>query len=214
MPRQAMAPLPIRPIQTQPNPLAEEGCREVLVCIETNRKDAGWVRKFSRFWTTRRASAAIEFAIIAPIFIGLLISVLETGIFFFAQNTLQAAAVQAGRLILTGQAQTSGLTQSGFAGDVCPSISALFTCANLMIDVSSYSSFSGATVSTPTLTYNAQGNVTNTWNYSPGAAGQIVVVRLMYQWPLISGPFALIVPNLSNGTSLMMGVTAFRVEPY
>lgn len=73
-------------------------------------KYARWVGKFGGFWTTRRASAAIEFAIVAPIFIGLLISVLETGIFFFAQNTLQAAAVQAGRLILTGQAQSSGLT--------------------------------------------------------------------------------------------------------
>jgi Flp pilus assembly protein TadG len=177
-------------------------------------KYAGWARTLRTFRATRRGSVAIEFAIIAPIFIGLLISVLETGIFFFAQNNLQAAAVQAGRLILTGQAQTSNLTQSQFATNVCPSIQALFTCGSLMIDVQSYSSFSGATVSTPTLTYNAQGNVSNSWNYNPGAAGQIVVVRLMYQWPIIAGPFALITPNLSNGTSLMMGVTAFRVEPY
>jgi Flp pilus assembly protein TadG len=183
--------------------------------VRRNRsKYAGWARKLRTFRASRRASAAIEFAIIAPIFVGLLISVLETGIFFLAQNTLQAAAVQVGRVILTGQAQTSGLTQSGFANDACPSIQALFACANLMVDVQSYSSFSGAVVSTPALTYNAQGNVTNHWNYSPGTAGQIVVVRLMYQWPIITGPFAFIVPNLSNGTSLIMGITAFRVEPY
>ena len=177
-------------------------------------KYAGWAVKFSGFPAARRGSVAIEFAIIAPIFVGLLISILEIGIFFFAQNMLQTAAVQVGRLILTGQAQTSGLTQSGFANDACPSIQAFFTCANLMVDVQSYSSFSGAVVSTPTLTYNAQGNVTNSWNYSPGTAGQIVVVRLMYQWPIITGPFAFIVPNVTNGTSLIMGVTAFRVEPY
>jgi hypothetical protein len=41
-----------------------------------------------------------------------------------------------------------------------------------------------------------------------------VVVRLMYQWPIITGPFAFIRPNVTNGTSLIMGVTAFRVEPY
>jgi Flp pilus assembly protein TadG len=178
------------------------------------RHDGLWIKRLLRFRVARRGSAAIEFAIVAPIFIGLLISILETGIFFFAQNILQAAAVQSSRLILTGQAQTSNLTQSQFSGDVCPSIQALFTCSNLMIDVQSYSSFSGANVSTPTLTYNAQGNVSNSWSYNLGTPGQIVVVRLMYQWPLITGPFAFIVPNLSNGTSQIMGVTAFRVEPY
>ena len=65
----------------------------------------------------------------------------------------------------------------------------------------------------PTLTYNAQGQVTNGWSYNPGTAGQIMVVRLLYQWPVITGPFALIRPNLSNGTSLIMGITAFKVEP-
>jgi Flp pilus assembly protein TadG len=177
-------------------------------------KYRGLARKLATFRSSGRGSAAIEFAIIAPIFIGLLISILETGFFFFAQNALQAAAVQASRPILTGQAQSSGLTQSQFASNVCPLVQALFTCGNLMIDVESYSSFSGANVSSPTLTYNAQGSVTNNWTFSPGTAGEIVVVRLMYQWPIITGPFAFILPNLSNGTSLIMGVAAFRVEPY
>jgi Flp pilus assembly protein TadG len=170
-------------------------------------------REILHFCFARQGSAVIEFAIVAPIFIGLLISVLETGIFFFAQQNLQVAAAQAGRLIMTRQAQSSSLTQSQFAGDVCPSIQALFNCNQLMVDVQSYTSFSGANASAPALTYDSHGNVTNNWSYSPGTAGQIVVVRLIYQWPLISGPFALILPNLSNGTSLMMGVTAFRVEP-
>jgi Flp pilus assembly protein TadG len=173
-----------------------------------------WARKILRFGRTRDGATAVEFALVAPIFIGLLISVLETGMFFFAQNVLQAAAVQAGRLILTGQAQTSGLTATTFASDVCPSIQALFNCKNLMVDVENYASFIGANASTPTLTFNAQGQVTNNWVYSPGPPGEIVVVRLMYQWPIITGPLSLILPNLSNGTSLIMGVTAFRVEPY
>lgn len=171
------------------------------------------LRRIMRFLREGRGSSAVEFAIIAPIFIGLLISVLETGIYFFAQNVLQAAAVQSGRLFLTGQAQASNLTQAQFASDVCPSVQALFTCGKLMIDVNNYASFSSANVATPALAFNAQGQVTNTWNYVPGTAGEIMVVRLMYQWPVITGPFAFIVPNLSNGTSLIMGVTAFKVEP-
>jgi Flp pilus assembly protein TadG len=171
-------------------------------------------RRIERFRLERKASTAIEFAMLAPIFIGLLISVLETGIFFLAQQNLQAAAVKAGRLYLTGQAQGSSMTQSQLVTAICPSIQALFTCGNLMVDLQTYNSFSNANTSAPTLTYNAQGVVTNTWAYSPGTSGQIMVVRLLYQWPLISGPFVMILPNLGNGTSLVMGVTAFRVEPY
>lgn len=171
------------------------------------------IKTIGRFRYSKRASTAIEFAILAPLFIGLVISVLETGIFFFAQNAIQAAAVQAGRLYLTGQAQASGLTQSGLISNICPSIQSLFTCSSLMVDLQSYSSFSSAVTSSPTITSNSQGQVTNTWNYNPGTAGQIVILRLMYQWPVITGPFSLISPNLSNGTSLIMGVTAFMVEP-
>jgi Flp pilus assembly protein TadG len=172
------------------------------------------IRYIERFRSARNASTAVEFAMIAPLFIGLLISVFETGIFFFAQQNLQAAAVQAGRSFLTGQAQSGGLTQGQLIGNICPSIQVLFTCSSLMVDVQSYASFNGANASAPTLTYDSHGNVTNTWAYSPGTYGQIVVVRLIYQWPPLSGPFALLLPNLANGTSLMMGVTAFRVEPY
>jgi Flp pilus assembly protein TadG len=172
-----------------------------------------WPRQILRFLREGRGSSAVEFAMIAPIFIGLLISILETGIYFFAQNVLQAAAVQSGRLFLTGQAQAANLTKAQFASDVCPYIQALFNCSNLMVDVNYYASFGGSNVSSPTLTFNAQGQVTNTWSYNPGTAGEIMVVRLMYQWPVITGPFAFIVPNLSNGTSLIMGITAFKVEP-
>ncbi|MFX9397548.1 TadE/TadG family type IV pilus assembly protein, partial [Acinetobacter baumannii] len=78
-----------------------------------------------------RGSTAVEFAILAPLFIGLLISILDTGIYFFAQNVLQAAAVQSGRSFLTGQAQASNLTEAQFVSRVCPSIQALFNCGSL-----------------------------------------------------------------------------------
>lgn len=169
---------------------------------------------FVRFVRTEGGATAVEFALLSPIFIGLLLSVLQTGIFFFAQETLQAATMQSGRLFMTGQVQSSSMTQTQFVNQVCPSIQALFNCSQLMVDVQSYTSFSSANTGSPTLTYNAQGQVTNTWAFSPGSQGQVVVLRLIYQWPLIGGPFQLILPNLSNGTALMMGVSAFVVEPY
>lgn len=135
-------------------------------------------------------------------------------IFLFAQANLQAAAVEAGRLFMTGQNQNSNLTQSQFASQVCPMIQALFTCGNLMVNVQSYSDFSSASASAPTLTYNGSGQVTNSWSYNPGTPGQVTVVQLIYQWPFISGPLGSLLPNNANGSAEMMGVAAFRVEPY
>src|SRR5580704_10439300 len=96
-------------------------------------------RQASRLREAERGATAVEFALIAPAFLAMLFAVLQTTFFLFAQQTLQNAAVEAGRMFMTGSAQSSGLTQSQFASDVCPMVSALFNCSNLQIDVSTYS---------------------------------------------------------------------------
>ena len=144
----------------------------------------------------------------------MLIAILETTLFLFAQQNLQTAVMQAGRLFMTGNAQNSAMTQSQFLNTVCPTVQALFNCNNLMINVQSYEDFASANASAPTLTYNGQGQVTNNWSYSPGAPGQVMVVQLIYQWPVISGPLGFSLSNLPGSAIEMMGVTAFRVEPY
>ena len=171
-------------------------------------------RELSRFRRSGRGTTAVEFALIAPVFLATLIAVLQTCVFVFAQQTLQNAAMQAGRLIMTGQVQNGNVTQSQFQNDVCPMIKPLFNCNALMVDVQSYSSFSGADTSTPSLTYNGQGQVTNSWSYNPGTPGQVVIVRLIYQWSVVGGPLGFILSNLPNSYSEMMGISAFRVEPY
>jgi Flp pilus assembly protein TadG len=171
-------------------------------------------KEVSRFSSTQNGATAVEFALVAPLFLGLIIAILETCLFLFAQQTLQTAAVQAGRIFMTGSAQNSGLTQAQFQADVCPLIQPLFNCNNLMVNVQSYSSFASANASEPTLTYGGGGQVTNSWSYSPGTPGQVMVVQLIYQWSVVSGPLGFVLSNLPNGSAEVMGVTAFRVEPY
>jgi Flp pilus assembly protein TadG len=170
--------------------------------------------ELSGFRLARGGSTATEFALIAPIFLALLIGILQVGIVFFAEQALQSAAVMASRLVLTGQAQSNSMTQSQFVNAICPRVQALFDCSSMMVDVQNYNSFSASNYSTPTLTYDAQGNVSNKWSFSPGTAGSIVVVRFIYQWPVIGGPLGFSLANLPNGKRLMMGVSALRVEPY
>lgn len=168
----------------------------------------------ARFATACNAATAVEFALIAPAFLGTLIAILETTIFLFAQQTLQNAAVEGGRLFMTGQAQNSSITESQFQNDICPLVQALFNCNSLMINVQTYTDFAAASASAPTLNFNAQGQVTNTWSFTPGTPGQVMVVQLIYQWPIVGGPLGYVLSNLGNGTTEIMGVSSFRVEPY
>src|ERR1700731_3304702 len=145
-------------------------------------------RAAAHFAVARQGATIVEFAFIAPVFLALLIAIFETTIFLFAQANLQAAAMAAGRLFMTGQGQNSNMSQSQFTSRICPMIQTLFDCNNLMVNVQIYSDFSSASASTPTLIYNGQGQVTNSWSYSLGAPGQVMVVQLIYQWPIVSGP--------------------------
>jgi Flp pilus assembly protein TadG len=166
------------------------------------------------FLRNKSGATAVEFALVAAPFLALLMGTIQTFLVFFAGQQLQNVVTQTSRLILTGQAQDQGLSQSAFAQKLCANVVVLFTCGNIMIDVQAYSSFSSASTGTPTLTYNGSGQVTNAWQYNPGSPGQIVVVRAMYQWPVFLGPIGFNLSNLSNGNRLIMASAVFKNEPY
>ncbi|HZR62492.1 MAG TPA: TadE/TadG family type IV pilus assembly protein [Xanthobacteraceae bacterium] len=179
-----------------------------------------WARRANRprphrnFSRCTKAATAVEFALVATPFFALLMALVQTGIVFFASRVLDEVAEQTSRYVLTGQAQTGGLTQAQFATYVCNNVPAIFNCANIMINVSNYATFAAANTATPTLTFDANGNVTNQWSWSPGQAGSIVIMQLMYQWPVKLGPLGFNLSNLSNGNRLLISTVAFKTEPY
>jgi Flp pilus assembly protein TadG len=171
-------------------------------------------RSCKRYVACNNGAAAVEFAIIAAPFIALLVAIVQTALVFFASRVLDETTEQASRYIFTGQAQTAGMTQSQFATYVCQKTSTLFSCNNFMINVQNYNSFAAANTSTPTLTFDSSGAVTNQWTWSPGNAGDIVIVQVMYQWPVMLGPLGFNLANLSNGNRLLVSTVAFKTEPY
>jgi Flp pilus assembly protein TadG len=164
-----------------------------------------------RFRRNRRGSAAVEFALVAPVFFALLFAIIETAIVFFAGQVLESVAQDAARMILTGQAQTSGYTATQYKTYVCSRIPALFTCANVYVDVQSYAAFSNVTINSQ---IDGAKNFINNMQYSPGIQGDIVVVRLFYQWPLFVTGLGLDISNLTGSQRLLMATASFRNEPY
>ncbi len=178
------------------------------------------LRSSRHFALCRKGATALEFALVAAPFLALLVALFETALVFFAGRVLDEVTEEASRYILTGQAQQSNMTQAQFQTYLCTStntaalVSALFNCNNLMVNVENYTDFASASTSTPTLTFNNNGQVSNTWTYSPGTPGSIVVVQVMYQWPIVLGPLGFNLSNLSNGNRLLVSTAVFKTEPY
>jgi Flp pilus assembly protein TadG len=168
-------------------------------------------RRWRAFLADRQGATAVEFALVAVPFIGLLFGIIQTFLVFFAQQLLETSVNQSSRLILTGQAQAQSMNQTQFATVVCNNLPILFNCNNLMIDVEVAGSWTSANAGAPTLTFDANGNVTNTWQFNPGNPGDIVVVRVMYLWPVFIAP---LMANLSGGKRLIMASAAFQNEAY
>jgi Flp pilus assembly protein TadG len=179
----------------------------------------------SRFRRSRQASAAVEFALVAPMFFGLLFAIIETAVVFFASQVLETLTQDSARVIATGQSQsglvtgcaTTGCTQAQFQQYVCSQTPTLFNsgnCSGLYIDVESCPSASGFSC----VAFNSQiasnGTFINNMQYNPGGPGYIVVVKLFYQWPLFLTSLGYNIANLSGSMRLLTATAVFKNEPY
>jgi len=167
-----------------------------------------------RFCRARHGATAVEFALVAPFFLATLVAILQVAVFLFAQQALQNAAAQAGRYFMTGQAQNGSWTASTIQTKICPDIQALFTCTQVDVIVQNYASFAAANTATPQLYDNGQPIPQSSFPFNPGSPGEVMVVQLAYQWSVVGGPLGFLLANLPNSAAEIVGVSAFRVEPY
>ncbi len=172
-----------------------------------------------RFVRAEEAAAAVEFALVAAPFLALIFAIMETALVFFAGQSLEAAATEAGRMVMTGQAQTAGYSSAAeFKTNViCPGANtvlgsnSLFDCNNVQVDVKNYTDFASINSATPIK--NGQLD-TSQMCYGPGSAGTIEVVRLYYEWPIYLSLLNDSLSNLANGKRLLVATAVFRNEPF
>jgi Flp pilus assembly protein TadG len=171
-----------------------------------------FIAALRRFRRNRNGSAAVEFAMVAPMFIGLLFAILESAMVFFASQVLETVTQDSARMIMTGQEQSAGKTQADFKAVVCSKVNALFNCTNgITVDVQSAPAFGTISLSDPV---DAACNYSPPNNYLPGGPGDIVVVRLFYQWPIFVTGFGFNLSCGSGSTRILTATAAFQNEPY
>ena len=212
-----MTSLPRRP------PL-ENGGKEAPIAVNIKPRFKSFFRR-----DANKGSAAIEFAMVAPVFFLILMGTIEAGIIFFAQSALQNAVNDTARLVRTGQSACYSLdshnicqamTADQFRAKVCDDVSVLLqNCtvdangqSDLQFDVRAYpSGFGGANNNTP---LDAQQNLPNLTAFDAGNACDVVLVRAFYRWPVFTPMLNFFLANMGGNKHLIATAAAFRNEPY
>jgi Flp pilus assembly protein TadG len=165
------------------------------------------MRRLRSFARHEKGTSAVEFGIIGLPFLALIFAIMETALVFFAGQALETAASESARKVMTGQAETWDMTK--YKQEVCSHIFGLFDCNKIQVNVKAYPSFSSANMDRPV---DANGNIVS--SFQPGGPGDVVIARLLYDWPTFIPMLGLSEGDRPSGNRLLIATVAFRNEPY
>jgi Flp pilus assembly protein TadG len=170
----------------------------------------------------RSASAAIEFAMVVPAFLLLIVETMQIGVYFYTSASLDHATTGAARQVLTGAVSSAGLTAAQFRTQtLCPLLPASMSCSNVITNIQNvpeaispagfytYVNAGGTAIITPTM------DNTKT-SFCPGNAGSYVYIQVYYAMPVISPIwYAAASVNWNGGAAhFVSAAAAFKNEPF
>ena len=178
-----------------------------------------------RLFVACDGASAVEFALVAMPFIGLLAITLQTAMLIWAARNLDDALQRAGRTIYTGQFQKSNSSQSdagallaamktAICGTNASRIVTAFDCSTLKLDVALGSSFTGSTAPSPLDAKTGDWSKGFGSNYACAQPGSIVVVTAAVKQRVAFSFLYGSVSSFSDGSRLLQSTAVFRTEPY
>ena len=170
---------------------------------------------------------SVEFAIIGPLFFGLIFSAFESGYMYVKIAVVELAMDEVVRQIYTGNAQTDGLSRNDLIELFCDEVDHIMECdtSNVTIQQQTFSGYGGNTINAAVCR-----NTEDTLDdddlpaYALTGSGQIVFFRFCITTDVLvpslkkltfSGAnFALQLPETADGRYASTASAIFRNEPY
>ena len=185
-------------------------------------------RRPSRLVADRRGGAAVDFALVAPVFVLLIAGVLEFGVLMLGETLLQSAVTDASRFGLTGRTLAGQTREEVIADIVTEHGFGLIDAERLEFDTLVYPSFDSVGQPETFTDQNGNGawdagepyadiNGNGQWDADMGAAGlggpeDVVLYRVRYEWEMMTPLFRALFPP--SGTVPMEASLAIRNEPF
>lgn len=175
----------------------------------------GPARALFRRWRARGAGrwsqgvTAIETALIMPPFMLLCFGIIEVAILYFVATALEGQVALASRQIRTGAVQESGDPVGEFRKLLCEGTT-FIKCGDLILDVRNFGSF--GEIGYPDY-FDNEGNPMGN-EFTPGGAGDIVLVRVAYKWEITTPFLNTYLGDSGGSTKLLHSAAVFKTEPY
>ena len=172
------------------------------------------------FFSDRRGSTAIEFAMLAIPFALLVFAILESCISFAGQEVMANITDDVARQLRTGQLQKNNVTEASIKQLICSRLQIMVAqnCPGLLVDLREYSSFADAATAGFRIADNqivlTQGGSDMTFTVSPGLAESINMLRVFYKWPVMTDLLAKQMQNFTDGTTLHFASVTWQNEPF
>ncbi|MEL6661614.1 MAG: TadE/TadG family type IV pilus assembly protein [Pseudomonadota bacterium] len=163
-----------------------------------------------QFRRDSRGATAVEFALVAPVALFMVVAVIEYSLFYFKTSFLKHVLYEASRNVQTGEVQDAADPQAFFQTEYCSDATFLIRCQDVFFDVRSAANL-GA-VSFPNATFNADGEPTN-FVFQPGAANDITTMRVATPYRFIT-PFMQEIFQPDGSPAIIVGYSVARNEPF
>jgi Flp pilus assembly protein TadG len=180
----------------------------------------------SRFVRDKSGATAIEFSILALPFSLLVFAILESCISFAGQQVMANAADDIARQLRTGQIRiASGLDEAALAVRkeelwqmICDRLKIMVAddCPGLEIDVRKVDTFAEAAALRIVYEGSGQGRTLaeSNFQFKPGPSMSKNVLRVFYEWPVITDFMRSRMSNLAGGKTLHFATVTWQNEPF
>ena len=168
---------------------------------------------------------AVEFALIAPVFVLILMGIVEFSLVMFATSVMEGATSASGRYGKTGYTAPNSSRQEQIVATIVSRTSGLLDPAKISVTTTVYPSFDSISQEEPYIDSNHNGirdtnetyndvNGNGQWNSSGvaglGNANDVVVYTVSYPWQI----FTPIISNFLGNIMILSSRTVVKNEPY
>ncbi|MCS7267356.1 MAG: pilus assembly protein [Geminicoccaceae bacterium] len=180
------------------------------------------------FRSEERGSAAVEFALVLPALLLLLLGIFEVSVLLLSQSLLQAAASEAARSGITGGTQAGLSREQSIRRVVAQIAGRLVPPERVVLETLVYPSFESIGRPEPFTDANRNGrrdagepftdvNGNGVWDADMGRPGlggpnDVVLYRLTYEWRPMTGLFRAVLPG--QGRVVLRAAFPVRNEPF
>lgn len=173
-------------------------------------------RNVRRLSDNSRGAAAVEFALVSPLFFAFIFSLVEAGLLFTRIALVEDAARTASRQIYTGAAQMGGVTQDDLKQVICDNTYGFISCADsITLEVRRITGFDSIP-DTAAICDESDDEINPVVEYTPGLQTETTFVRVCVTVPVLTPGLGLglaLQKTASNKYAIVTSL-AFENEPY